>query len=108
MRRLPVYTLPANRIPVSNRQLFLGLGFRWGQEHTQRLRDTERPWAKRYIEPNVFYRLARRAEIAWEKHPVLGPLTDSFRANVWWNPVRPLPDVGGKPAIHGVEPVNQR
>ena len=104
LRRLPVYSLPANRIPVSNRQLFLGLGFRWGQEHTQRLRDTERPWAKRYIQPNALYRLARRAEIAWENHPMLGPLTDCFRADVWWNPVRPLPDVGGKPAIHGVEP----
>ena len=31
LRRLPVYTLPANRIPVSDRQLFLGLGFRWGR-----------------------------------------------------------------------------
>ena len=104
LRRLPVYALPANRIPVSDRQLFLGLGFRWGQEHTQRLRDTERPWAKRYIQPNALYRFARRAEIAWERHPVLAPLTGWLGAEVWWNPVRPLPDVGGKPAIHGVEP----
>ena len=82
--------------------MFLGLGFRWGQEHTQRLRDTERPWARRYIQPNALYRFARRAEIAWEKHPVLAPLTGWLGAEVWWNPVRPLPDVGGKPAIHGV------
>jgi hypothetical protein len=35
---------------------------------------------------------------------VLAPLTGWLGAEVWWNPVRPLPDVGGKPAIHGVEP----
>jgi hypothetical protein len=31
----------------------------------------------------------------------LGRLT---RCDAWWNPVAPLPAVGGDPAIHGVEP----
>ena len=42
MRRLPTYLLRADRIPLSRRKLFLGKGFRWTQQHTQRLRDTIR------------------------------------------------------------------
>jgi hypothetical protein len=56
--------------------LFLGLGFRWGQEHSRRLRDTERPWAKRYIQPNALLRFARRGGNAWESHSIPRPLTD--------------------------------
>lgn len=103
LRRLPVYRMPADRIPVSDRRLFLGLGFRWRQQHTQRLRDTERPWAKAYVEPTAVYRFARWAEMAWEPRPPLRPLLALFGREAWWNPFRPLPDVGGKPAIHGVE-----
>ena len=47
LRRLKTYTLDAGQVPVSRKKLFLGMGFRWSQIHTQRLRDTERPWAKR-------------------------------------------------------------
>ena len=43
MRKLPTYQLRANQIPLSQRKLFLGKGFRWTQKHTQRLRDTLRP-----------------------------------------------------------------
>jgi conjugative coupling factor TraD (TOL family) len=103
LRRLPLYRMRADRIPVSDRRLFLGMGFRWRQQHTQRLRDTERPWARAYVEPNVFYRFARWAEIAWERYPAFRPLIAAFGHDAWWNPFRPLPDVGGKPAIHGVE-----
>ena len=70
IRRLPAYTLPARKIPVSRRKLFLGRGFRWMQKHTQRLRDTIRPEVQRYIEPGPLYRWARRREVDWER--VLG------------------------------------
>ena len=43
MRRLPTYRLRADKIPLSRHKLFLGKGFRWTQQHTQRLRDTLRP-----------------------------------------------------------------
>ena len=35
LKLLRVYTLPADRILFSDRQLFLGLSFRWGQELAQ-------------------------------------------------------------------------
>lgn len=42
MRSLPTYRLRADKIPLSRHKLFLGKGFRWTQQHTQRLRDTLR------------------------------------------------------------------
>jgi conjugative coupling factor TraD (TOL family) len=104
LRRLKPYALRADRIPVSRKQLFLGQGFRWTQRHTQRLRDTEREWARPYVEPGRFYRFARWTETAWEHHPVLKHAAAFLARDAWWNPARPLPAVGGKPALHGVEP----
>ena len=39
LRRLPTYSLTADRIPFSASKLFLGRGFRWEAIHTQRLHD---------------------------------------------------------------------
>jgi hypothetical protein len=49
MHRPPTYRLRADRIPLSQRKLFLGHGFRRNQKHTQRLRDTIRPEVQRYV-----------------------------------------------------------
>ena len=107
LRRLPDYRIAAARIPVSHSKLFLGLGFRWTQRHTQRLRDTLRPENARYVGPGLTYRWARQAEIALESHPRLRPLVTVLRSGSRWNPWRPLPAVGGLPALHGVEPDEQ-
>jgi conjugative coupling factor TraD (TOL family) len=107
MRRLPVYTLPARKIPLSRRKLFLGRGFRWTQKHTQRLRDTIRPEVQHYVQPGALYQWARRKEVAWESLPVLSLIAALLRRRAWWNPLSPLPPVGGKPALHAVEPDEQ-
>ncbi|MGZ8219821.1 type IV conjugative transfer system coupling protein TraD [Methylomagnum sp.] len=104
LKRLKKYALRADQVPCSRRKLFLGMGFRWTQLHTQRLRDTERPWARPYVEPGRLYRFARWTETAWEHHPLLGHAARLLARDAWWNPARPLPPVGGKPALHGVEP----
>lgn len=104
LRRLPDYQIRAAKIPVSRNKLFLGRGFRWTQRHTQRLRDTLRPEAACYVEPSRGYRWARQAEMAWETSAYLGWIAQGLRSRVWWNPLRPLPSVGGLPALHGVEP----
>ena len=103
IRRLPAYTLPARKIPVSRRKLFLGRGFRWMQKHTQRLRDTIRPEVQRYIEPGPLYRWARRREVDWERVLGLKYVARALSVRAWWNPLRPLPPVGGKPQLHAVE-----
>jgi conjugative coupling factor TraD (TOL family) len=107
MRRLPTYILRSNKIPLSRRKLFLGRGFRWTQQHTQRLRDTIRPEVQHYVQPGAFYQWARRKEVAWESVPVLSQFARLLRTRAWWNPLAPLPAVGGKPALHAVEPDEQ-
>ncbi len=107
MRRLPTYRLRSDKIPLSRHKLFLGKGFRWTQKHTQRLRDTIRPEVQRYVQPGPLYRWARRKEVAWESVPLLNLLAWFLRCRAWWNPLAPLPPVGGKPALHAVEPDEQ-
>ncbi|EMB2344153.1 type IV conjugative transfer system coupling protein TraD [Klebsiella pneumoniae] len=102
LRRLPRYVMSTKQIPVSHRRLFLGRGFRWTQKHTQRLQDTLRPEVARYLQPNRFYLGARQLEMLTEHRlPWLGKL---LSADTPLNPVRPLPPVGGNPALHGIEP----
>lgn len=107
LRRLRDYRIKASRIPVSRTRLFLGRGFRWTQRHTQRLRETLRPEAARYLAPGRTYALARRIEHACERRPLLSGVARALRIRAWWNPWRPLPPVGGNPALHGVEPDEQ-
>ncbi len=103
MRKMPEYILSAKEVPVSRYRLFLGKGFLWQQQHTQRLRDTQNPRVRRYVEQSVYYKLARSLEIRWEDSPRLKIIASLLRKNGWWNPVSPLPPVGGKTQIHAVE-----
>jgi len=120
--RLPYYGLKPRQIPVSNRHLFLGLGFRWTQRHTQRLQDALDPVNEDYLEPGLSYKLGRALEgiyFSWPVQKLLSPFaflekhSDGFKEvsknlkNVWlafWfrSIFAPLPPVGGKPAIHAV------
>lgn len=107
LKQLPKYILASKEIPVSQYKLFLGRGFFWEQIHTQRLRDTMKAAAAHYTGTGAFYRWARNKEVAWENTLGLSLLALYFRADVWWNIVRPLPAVGGDPVLHAVEPGEQ-
>ena len=74
LRRQALFKMAPNDIPVSKKYLFYGLGFRWGQKHAQRLKDTREPAASKYINPGLLYRLARRKEREWESQPYLSKL----------------------------------
>lgn len=102
LKRMPRYRLKSRRIPCSGKHLFLGRGFLWTQQHTQRLRDTYRPEVQRYVRPGILHRWARRRESAWENTPILRVLSKLLGARRWWNPLAPLPPVGGNPALHAV------
>lgn len=103
LRCVPRYLLAPAEIPVSRRALFLGRGFRWTQTHTQRVFQARDPDVRRkYLHPSWFYRLARSSEMALE-HTPLARLARLTRADSPWNPVRPLPEVGGDSVLHGVE-----
>lgn len=100
IRRLPYYALTADEIPVSDKALFLGKGFRWTQTHTQRLFTVRQPDNAHLRTPSALYRAVRRYEIATSGNNWLTKLT---RRTAWWNPVAPLPPVGGSPELHGIE-----
>lgn len=99
LKRLPSYILRSEEIPWSDREQFLGQGFRWDQRHTQRLFTARQP---QYAHLRARSRLYDRARDFERKHPGHW-LTKRLREESWWNPVPPLPPIGGDPAIHGIE-----
>lgn len=99
--RLPDYALTSAQIPVSQRNLFLGKGFAWEQKHTQRLHNCMSPEVAEYVKPPYWYQRARSMEKRFEHS--LPWLTKLLSSNSRFNPVRPLPPVGGSSLIHGVE-----
>ena len=101
LKQLPRYHLHCDRIPMSHHKLFLGRGFLWTQQHTQRLRDTLRPEVQHYVRPRRLYRWARRLEVAWESTPGLSTVADLLHKRRW-NPLAPSPLVGGNPCLHAV------
>ncbi|CAJ8089600.1 conjugative coupling factor TraD, PFGI-1 class [Burkholderia pseudomallei] len=106
IRRLPRYIMASGNVPVSQHWLFIGKGFRWEPGHTHRLAQTYRPEFRKYVEPTLTYRLARRLEAKREFVPF--PLSSLAGITAWdhpCNPLRPLPPVGGLPRLHGIEPV---
>jgi conjugative coupling factor TraD (TOL family) len=103
LRHLQRYALRANEIPWSKHRLFLGKGFVWDSRHTQRLMMLRRQENKRYTAVSWFYQTARALEQRLE-HTPLEPITALLRSQSLLNPVRPMPEVGGDPALHGVEP----
>ncbi|NGE91877.1 conjugative coupling factor TraD, PFGI-1 class, partial [Escherichia coli] len=102
IRCLRRYEVTSAAVPVSHQRLFLGKGFLWEQKHTQRLLDTLRPEVARYVNPSWLYQMARRAEQSFEHR--FPPLCRLLARDSVLNPVRPLPPVGGYPALHGIEP----
>jgi conjugative coupling factor TraD (TOL family) len=105
IRRLPRYVMTSREVPVSQQRLFIGRGFLWEQKHTHRLMQTYRPEFRRYVEPTLAYQFARRLEERLEFAPFpLSRIAHLSRWDVRFNPVRPLPPVGGLPRLHGIEP----
>jgi len=103
LRRLPMFSLAAEDIPLSNHKLYLGKGFRWTQKHTQRLKETLHPGSRKYIEMPPAYIWARDKEVAWEKKPILNKASKLLLSQSPFNPLRALPPIGGKPQLHSVE-----
>jgi len=90
---------------MSDQKLFLGKGFQWESKHTQRLHDLKQKSRERYLKPGKAYQWARRFELKHEHdNSLLSRFLSSQRV---FNPVRPLPPVGGNPAIHGIEPLEK-
>ncbi len=103
LKRLPRFQMTSLQIPCYRNQLYIGQGFKWGQKHTQRIKDTLSPSARKYIEPSKIYAVVRRFERAVENNALnfIGELTSKDHP---FNPFRPYPAIGGNPALHAIEP----
>lgn len=121
--KLPYYGLKPREIPVSHKHLFLGMGFKWTQKHTQRLEDAYDPANEKYLKPGLAFKFGRLLEALYESavfqsvlcYPVnwlanQSKLSDKlfkFLKRQWlsfWftSLFAPLPPVGGKPPLHAV------
>lgn len=102
VKRLPSLAMTPEQIPVSDHAVFLGRGFSWSAKHAQRLQLAEMPVNEHLHDSSRLYKWARAIE---RKTPAGQDtwLTRLTKRDVWWNPVAPLPPVGGSPILHGVE-----
>lgn len=102
LKRLPRFAMSSKQIPCYKNHLYFGRGFKWGQKHTQRLKDTLTPEARRFVEPTKTYNAVRIMErkVEGTALDLLAKIT-SFDHAI--NPLRPLPPIGGNPAIHAIE-----
>ncbi len=108
LKRLPTYGLDAAAIPMSRHKLFLGKGFQWTQTHSQRLVEARSPDGRIWIQPGKLYQWARELEIRHEHNPGMQWLLNLTRSPAGWNVLKPLPPVGGDPALHGVGVEDER
>src|SRR3569833_1525838 len=104
LRRLPRYTLKAHRLPLSRTRLFLGRGFRWTQQHTQRLHDAQQPAGRRGRGAPAGRRGLEARALVWERRRYTRPLMALLRWEHRCNPLRPRSALGGLPQLHTVEP----
>lgn len=100
VRMLKPYALFPDEVPWSRSSVFLGLGFDWTARHTHRMNLLLQPEFEHLRRNSGLYRWARRVERQPGSPRWLTRLTSVDHP---LNPVRPLPQLGGNAALHGVE-----
>jgi conjugative coupling factor TraD (TOL family) len=101
LKTLPRFVMYADKLPISQKGLFLGRGFEWKTKHIERLIATLDSRNERYTSLPAVYRWARSLQYSLEGTR-LSWVADILDSNSLFNPIRPKPDVGGRPALHGV------
>lgn len=112
-----------HKIPTTAETLYLGRGFAWGQEHTQRKMDAAAPEAKPFLTPPwrftplmaparrlesradamVAHAASTRTQLSMSQRLMVKAAALTYTTAAW-NPVAPKVDLGGSPILHGVEP----
>lgn len=95
---MPYFAMSTVQVPLSNRWLYIGRGFRWYPRHTQRLHQIKQVENESFMMSGFFY----QAVSAYCKNHETTRLAKVLSVNSWVNPFRPVPEVGGKPYIHGL------
>lgn len=103
LTRYKATTIAPHKLPRIPGKLYLGEGFAWGQQHTQRRMDATRPQAQPYLVEGASIRAMRTVLRAMSATP-LKPIAAALALPRWWNPLSEPADLGGTPVLHGVEP----
>lgn len=98
LMKMPYYGLSTREVPASKEDLFLGRGFLWTSNHTQRLHQIKQVKNLKFITISRTYRYARAIA---KKYP-LTPIGRMLNSSHWLNPFKKLPPVKGKPYLHGL------
>jgi len=93
---MSAFSMSTSSLPSNPTQLYLGQGFTWLPIHRQRLHLLNQVQNQRYLQPSTLYQWVDRLA---RQHP-------QGRIDRWrqwaFSPFKPLPDIGGKPSLHGV------
>ncbi|MGQ3887856.1 type IV conjugative transfer system coupling protein TraD [Legionella sp. CNM-1927-20] len=95
---MPYYALSTTQIPLSQKWLFLGRGFRWLPHHTQRLHQIKQIKNEAFMQRGKLYQAIR----AYCQHHEHNLVTKWLSSKSKLNPFRPDPPVGGSPYLHGL------
>ncbi len=102
IRNLPLYIMRSDELKISYKQQYLGQGFKWTTKHAQRLYDLEMTRNEKYESQTKGYKRARNFCYTYENTPAVAPIINFLESNSRFNPWKPLPDLGGRPALHAV------
>ena len=94
--KMTAFSMNTQTLPVNKDQLYLGQGFAWLPIHRQRLHLLNQVQNQHYLQPSKLYQWVDRTA---RKNPQ--GLLKRLR-NLPLSPFKPLPDIGGKPSLHGV------
>ncbi|MFN7098049.1 MAG: conjugative coupling factor TraD, PFGI-1 class, partial [Gammaproteobacteria bacterium] len=94
--RLPFYSLSTEAIPLSKQVLFLGKGFEWQPIHRQRLHLLSQTNNHHFTERHRLSRLLQQYATQYPQSRL------TYLMKLPFSPFKPLPNIGGKPWLHGV------
>jgi conjugative coupling factor TraD (TOL family) len=120
MKYYKVTKVAPHKIPVEPGQFYLGDGFEWTQQHTQRKRDATRTDARPYVRAQPRELALRKVGLRlreWSSSEA--GLPRKLRAvkqvagvvanyDSWINPFQAHADLGGSPILHGVGALEER
>ena len=95
---MPYYALSTTQVPISQKWLFLGKGFRWLPHHTQRLHQIKQIKNESFMQRGKLYQLIRAFSQHHEKSLLAKIVNNPSKLNLF----RPDPPVGGSPFLHGL------
>lgn len=104
LTRYKLTRVAPHRLPRLRDRIYLGHGFAWTQQHTQRRIDATRPEAQPYVTPSPAVRAATALLRTLRGTPLAFVAAFFLSSRYWWNPLGEQPDLGGTPVLHGVEP----